>query len=480
MTKKKASPTNSVDRRRFLTGLAGTAAGVTVAGHALATGANSAPRMDRPYDVIVLGGGFAGITAARDSVENGFNTLVLEARNRLGGRTFTSEFEGHQVELGGAWIHWVQPNVWAEKERYGIDVEETPGFAPDIMLANIDGTVRQLGEADVVAVMEAFQMYVADSRHLWERPYDVPMTRNRILKADKTSARDRLADLELTAFQREMLAGLIASCAHNTTDSVAGTELMRLHASTGFGDFFSFMDAMGRYTLKGGTKALLDAMLADAKPDVSLSSIVTKVEDLGDRVRVTTENGTRHEARALISTLPMNVIGDVEFSPALAPAIKAATQEKHTGSGTKVYAKTRKPVGNLLMFGREDAAISTAWTYKEAADHTLIVCFNNNAHKIDMYDESSVEAALKVYLPEIEVDSVFGYDWNLDLYARGTYASYRPGWAEKYMAAFQQDHGRILMASGDHGGAWRGFIDGAIREGSRAAHRARKLLGEKP
>ena len=73
------------------------------------------------FDIIVVGGGFAGVTAARDCERNGYKTLLLEARDRLGGRTWTSEFEGEPIELGGTWIYNSQPFVWSEVIRYGLD-----------------------------------------------------------------------------------------------------------------------------------------------------------------------------------------------------------------------------------------------------------------------------------------------------------------------------------------------------------------------
>ena len=50
----------------------------------------------------------------------GLNTLLIEARDRIGGRTWTSEIEGYQYELGGTWVHWNQPHIWRELSRYGL------------------------------------------------------------------------------------------------------------------------------------------------------------------------------------------------------------------------------------------------------------------------------------------------------------------------------------------------------------------------
>ena len=107
-------------RRRFLAGAAGAAAAVSLSGAAANTSGG-----DGPWDVIVIGGGFAGVTAARDASFRGLKTLLLEARPRLGGRAFTAPFAGHDLDLGGTWIGWSQPSIWAEVMRYGMAVDES-------------------------------------------------------------------------------------------------------------------------------------------------------------------------------------------------------------------------------------------------------------------------------------------------------------------------------------------------------------------
>src|ERR671915_1832474 len=75
------------------------------------------------HDVIVVGGGFAGVTAARELAREGLTVLLLEARDRLGGRTWTDTWNGTPIERGGGWVHWHQPHVWTEITRAGLAVE---------------------------------------------------------------------------------------------------------------------------------------------------------------------------------------------------------------------------------------------------------------------------------------------------------------------------------------------------------------------
>ena len=128
--------------------------------------------MSRSVDIVVIGGGFAGITAARDLKHRGLNVLLLEARDRLGGRTWFKEVNGFHVELGGTWIHWTQPFVWAEKERYGLEVQETPGCVAERIAIKVDGQVNDLQEDQLAEFLQGFELFFAEAKQVWERPYD--------------------------------------------------------------------------------------------------------------------------------------------------------------------------------------------------------------------------------------------------------------------------------------------------------------------
>lgn len=66
---------------------------------------------DRDFDAIVIGAGFAGITAARELRAQGRRTLLLEARDRIGGHTWTDTFLGELIERGGTWVAQSQPHI---------------------------------------------------------------------------------------------------------------------------------------------------------------------------------------------------------------------------------------------------------------------------------------------------------------------------------------------------------------------------------
>jgi hypothetical protein len=75
------------------------------------------------FDVIVVGGGYTGLTAIRDLTLAGHKVLLVEARDRIGGRSWSSNIDGYPYEMGGTWVHWNQPFVWRELFRYGLSTK---------------------------------------------------------------------------------------------------------------------------------------------------------------------------------------------------------------------------------------------------------------------------------------------------------------------------------------------------------------------
>ena len=102
-----------------------------------------------PVDVVVIGGGVAGLTAARDLGERGLTVTVLEGRDRLGGRTWTRRIVGTDVpaEMGGTWFtREKQPAIAGEIARYGLDVRAGSPFDRAVWA----GTEGRIETADVL------------------------------------------------------------------------------------------------------------------------------------------------------------------------------------------------------------------------------------------------------------------------------------------------------------------------------------------
>ncbi len=465
-----------LNRREFIK--AGSAA---VGGMALANSADLSAAIEAPapdiFDTIVLGGGFAGVTAARELIKQGRSVLLLESRNRLGGRTLTVNMGGHHFEFGGFWVHWTQPYVWAEINRYNLAVDETPGSVPDKYFLSMDGNPVELPASQLASGNSGFEKLVAGAREIWERPYDTSYRWDKLAAADTLSVREALEPMGLTDEEKYSVDALIGVMAHTTPDKASFVEMARWYALASF-HFDTMVAGSGRYTIRDGTISLINAMIEDAKPDIKLGATVTHVNQDAQMVRVQTADGRHFKARALVNTLPMNVVGDVSFTPPLSGTIMTGYKEKHAGVGLKTYMEVEGNWGKLAGLDTSTSPLCYILTYKELADSTIILGFGTQAETFDPNDKNMAQSALQRILPGVKVISATGYNWLKDPQAQGTWCSYRPGQLARFGSEMTRADGRIFMGSGDHGEGWRGFIDGAIGRGVRVADEVNRFLAK--
>lgn len=247
----------SASRRGVLATIAASAAlGATMAP---ATAAVNKGRAREPH-VVIIGGGFAGVTAARELSRHECRITLVEARNRLGGRTFTSEFAGQQVDFGGTWVHWFQPFVWAEIQRYGIALSETKGVtASRLIYLDGDGKRQDTTMAEVWPGVEAGATALfKDAYSILPRPFE-PLANPEWFRLDGPSLAAKLEAAEMSATSRDILNALVSTWSNAPIEQVAWVDAMRWYALSGY-NLLLCNDATGRYALEGGTKALMDAM----------------------------------------------------------------------------------------------------------------------------------------------------------------------------------------------------------------------------
>ncbi len=473
----------ALTRRGFVLG-AGLAAAGAVAAAQGAPGsvhkpaaAAEAPRVGGDYDVIIIGGGFCGLTAARECRRANLRPLILEARNRLGGRTFTADFNGHPTDMGGTWVHWSQPYVWTEIRRFGLELGETPGAAADKWIVRTSrGDIAQVSYAKVGNRVEnAVAAYMADARELLPLPHD-PFGSEAYRQVDRISSAERLAGLKgISPFYRDIVDGYFASQGHNYGEQFAWLEMVRWYALPGH-NLTDTNDAVGRFHFKEGTVALLKAMQAETQADVRLGTPVRRVAQDATGVSVVTAAGAELRARAVISTVPLNVLKDLEWQPQLAEAQLAASRETHAGCGTKVHALLEGDHGNFSAVAPSHNALNYLSTERVADGRTHVIGFGPSRDLLDVNDTESVQRAVRLFLPEAQVVQAFGYEWMLDPYSKGTWCTLRPGQWSRCLRELQQPRGRVIFASADWANGWRGFIDGAIEQGMIAGRRVREML----
>ncbi len=427
-------------------------------------------------DVIVIGGGFAGVTAAREASLRGRSVLLLEARDRLGGRTWTAPWGDLRIELGGGWVHWHQPHTFSEITRGGLEVVLSP--EDEDVGWYVNGARREGSAADRDAIAErGWNRFVQGVEDALPNPHDPLLAIDRLERFDRLTIAERIAQLELDGEELDVLWAELESLAHGHLEDAGAVSVLRWHALSGYSLRLTQYTG-GRVTLKDGTVSLLQAIHQAAPVDVRLATPVAAVRQSDDGVEVETRAGEVHRAAAVVVAVPLNALGAIEFTPQLSERKRQGIALGQASRGIKIFIRARgtEVTQNSIQPRHPFGYLATEDVFEDGTQ--MLIGFGRDASESDATDIARVQRDMDAIMPGFEVVEVTAHDWLADEFANGTWAIHRPGWYTTYHREMQRPEGRVVLAGSDFADGWSGFIDGAIESGLRTgklAAAARRL-----
>jgi pseudooxynicotine oxidase len=425
--------------------------------------------------VIVVGGGFAGVTAAREGTLRQRSVLLLEARDRLGGRTWTASWNGVAIEYGGGWVHWHQPHTWSEITRAGLRVALSDEPALASWFVGDERREAAIAQRDAIAE-RGWLRFVDGVEQALPAPHDPLLALDRFARFDALSIADRVAQLDLSPEEHDVLWAELESLAHAPLEEAGAASVLRWHALSGYSLALT-QYAGGRVTLVGGTRALLAAIAAAAPFATRLETPVAAVHQDRDGVAIHTRSGEALHAKAAIVAVPLNALTQIEFEPPLSEGKRRALALGQASRGIKLFIRARGEAvaQNAIRAGHPFGYLDTETLLDDGTQ--IMIGFGPDAAACDATDRAAVQRQLDDILPGYEVVAATAHDWLADEFSRGTWAIHRPGWYMRHHAEMQRPEGRVLLAGSDLANGWAGFIDGAIESGLTAAARIERLLG---
>ena len=478
---KDESESNSITRRGILMAAAAVSAGAALQSCARPSGDDEAavkPKAhDLDFDVVVIGGGFAGVTAARELGVEGYRVLLLEARPRLGGRTFTGKFQGKKVEYGGSCVHWVQPHVFAEMQRYGKNFEEVPLVdlkATNVMIAS--GEIRRIEPSEFIREYDhAMEAFCARSKELFPRPYS-PFFNPEVLELDNVSAAEHIATLGLNEIQEATLNAELTLYGGAQTAEYSYTSFVKLFALAAW-DYYTFTDSEKHYKISdGGTLGLCKAILDHSGAEVRLGKVVSNISQDQGAVRIETTDGQVVTAKTAVITVPTKVYDSIEFSPVLSSEKQAFISNAEMCDAACMFVQFKQNIGNTFSFCDDPNPFSAIQTeYFDDSIGTIVKVTLGRQSLIDINDHDAVTTEMNRIFPYVDIVAISSYNWATDPFSRQGWPSYRVGWFSKYKDMAKAE-GRLYFAGGATADGWHEYIDGAVESGIRVGREVREAL----
>jgi monoamine oxidase len=413
-------------------------------------------------DVVVIGAGLAGAAASAVVSENGFSAIVLEARDRVGGRGFTRSFRNSddQLEFGGAWIAPWHDRIRHYAERNGVSLRPTHPVSEQRWH---DGKALRQGPPGSHPALQAIKEHALLYKAGKPLPWATPLSLSAYLERIEASA-------EIRAY----VLGWWTISGNGDPDLVSASEFLS-SCSYGNGMPESMMSAL-RHTLVPGVGMLAERMIASAQARLELDAPVAGLDEDGSGITVTCKDGRKIKAHAAICAMPLNALQGVHFAPTLAAKKREAIALGHGGRSLKLWLEVKGIEPGSLASGGPGGL---RWLFSErssAGGATLIVGFALADETLDPADRTSVAASLARFFPEGELIAWDWHDWVSDPYARGTWVALPAKATWICDPEIWSREGRLAFATSDFAEHAAGWFEGAIRSGEAAAYDTLKTL----
>ncbi len=445
----------------------------------------------RQNRVVVVGAGLAGLTAALELVDNGWDVVVLEARDRVGGRVHTVHTpfsDGLYAEMGGESIDENHTALLTLVRRFGLLTDHRARQKPydavtyyrgrrtrlPLFLARRRGAV--LDDVLRFADAEAALGDGVDPSH--------PERAKNAERLDATSLDTFIRAQHLNA-EADFIVRLESRALYNADATDLSLLFIAQQAAQAGVEETTPVDSVllaETRRIRGGNNRLPKAMAAALGLRLRLGQPVTRIDHGADRVRVTTGLGTTIDGAFVVLATPMQPLRRVTFAPALPAGLQAAIDGLDLGHAVKVvreYKRAFWTTEGFSGFAVTDLPFGIAWssTDSRATVRGLITQFVTGS-------PAKRAAGLSPAAREAEFfgqfDQVFpeakglatrrstAMAWRNEPYTGGGYAAYKPGQMAPFFSTIRQGTARIRFA-GEHTCNLAGYMESAVRSGQRVA-----------
>jgi monoamine oxidase len=436
-------------------------------------------------DVIIIGAGVAGLTAARALTRAGASVLVLEARDRVGGRTLSQPVGGEVVDLGGQWVGPHQRHVLRLVEE--LKVKRFPQFHDGTKVVELRGERRTYrGTIPALPLLSLVDL----QRNIWRLDKLA-----RTVPLERPHAAPRAAEWDALTLeewkQRNMPTWGARAALDVATRAIFGAEpselsflhfLFYVHSNGGLMPLAEIENGAQAERLEGGAQTLCLRMAEALGERVMLSAPVRAVHQGASGVTV---HGAGREwlGRYAVLAVPPALAERIDFGAELPPERRRANAELPMGSVIKMVATYARPFWREAGYSGE--AVSDAGPIRLCfddcgphGDHPALVGFflgdtgkTWTGKPVEERRRAALESLARFFGPEALSPTAYAdLDWIAEPWSTGCYVGLpRLGTLTGILDALRTPCGRVHWAGTETAREGCGYLDGAVESGERAA-----------
>ena len=436
--------------------------------------------------IIIIGAGLAGLAAAYELKKSGVDAIVLEARNRVGGRVFSMrEFSnGLVAEGGGEFIDHKHHRMLALAKEFNLQVSNLGSWQAQVgdwgLFKNKAGilTDEKLWGINVEAEYQEMWVSLAELGKQIADPLN-PISAPNAKELDAKSTMEWINKQEVHPITKELFVCHIRSEFTCEPENFSLLDFAR-NAAMYYSDP---NEDRSNFRIVGGNDLLPDAM-AKRLPDVRLNSVVESIKIQDEEVTVTYKQGDSFhtiQSDYVILAVPLTVARTIDFHSSLSTAHQKLVNEISYGAVTKVLIEYRKQFWKEIGWSGHlytDDAIVMTWgaTNHIEHEHGIITAYTGGKHGADLSKLSDAER-IKTAVSVIEkafpkssdlVENTSTIAWLNEPFTKCSYMALSPNQVTSHWQTLFTSAGRLYFA-GEHASAIQGYMEGAVESGQRVA-----------